>query len=194
MAGNLKLYLGAEAINHYAVFLREVGTPLFPRGTLLWVARLVLLAMVGIHMASAARLTVMAQAARPVGYTRVENVRSTYASRTMRWGGLLILLFVIYHLLHLTFGWVHPSFREGDVYHNVVAGFRVPLVAAFYVLANVALGMHLAHGLWSMFQTLGLSSPRFNPWRRTFANAFAAIVTIGNVSFPIAVLLGLVSE
>jgi succinate dehydrogenase / fumarate reductase cytochrome b subunit len=106
----------------------------------------------------------------------------------MRWGGVIILLFVIYHLLHLTFGTVHSNFIPGDVYHNVVAGFQNPLVSAFYIIANIALGFHLYHGLWSMFQSLGWNHPTFNKWRRNFATAFAIIITLGNISMPIAVL------
>ena len=110
----------------------------------------------------------------------------------MRWGGVIVLLFVIYHLLHFTWGTIHPSFVPGDVYHNVVAGFQVWWVAVIYIAGQVALGFHLFHGLWSMFQSLGLNHPRFNRWRDGFAHAFAWIITLGNISFPLAVLGGLV--
>jgi len=114
------------------------------------------------------------------------------ASRTIRWGGVLILIFLVYHILHFTLGTVHPAFVEGDPYHNVVAGFQIWWVSAIYIVANLALGLHLYHGLWSMFQTLGLNTPKFNAWRRNFATAFAAIITAANVSFPLAVMLGFI--
>src|SRR5262249_55037272 len=130
--------------------------------------------------------------ARPAAYARRDVVQASYASRTLRWGGVIILLFVIYHLLDLTFGATHPSFAEGDVYHNVVASFRRWWVSGFYIVAQVALGLHLYHGLWSLFQSLGWNHPRFNRWRSGFAHAFAWIITLGNISFPLAVLTGLV--
>ena len=193
MVGNLKLYEGPEVLNAYARFLRTVGTPAVPPSGLLWIARSVLLVAVVLHVWASWQVTRMSRAARPSAYDRRAVVQASYASRTMRWGGVIILLFVVYHLLDLTFGKLNPSFREGDVYHNVVASFSVWWVAAFYVVAQVALGFHLYHGLWSLFQSLGWSHPRFNRWRRGFATAFAWIITLGNVSFPLAVLSGLIS-
>jgi succinate dehydrogenase / fumarate reductase cytochrome b subunit len=193
MLGNLKLYLGAEAINHYGEWLREIGEPALPHGVALWIARLVLLGAVILHIHAATALTLMNKRARPIGYKKLDSVADRYAAHTMRWGGVIILLFVIYHLLHLTFGSVHPDFIPGDVYHNLVAGFRVWWVSAFYIVANLMLGLHLYHGLWSMFQSMGWNHPRFNSWRRIFATAFAVIITLGNISFPIAVLSGAVS-
>jgi succinate dehydrogenase / fumarate reductase cytochrome b subunit len=110
----------------------------------------------------------------------------------MRWGGVIILLFVIYHLMHFTFGTAHPDFVPGDVYHNFVAGFRVPLASGCYVAAMLALGLHLYHGVWSMLRTLGLSHPRYVRASKAAALAFAAVITVGNVSFPVAVLAGVV--
>jgi succinate dehydrogenase / fumarate reductase cytochrome b subunit len=192
LAGNLKLYLGPEAYNGYARFLRTMGEPAVPPGLLLWAFRLVLLAAVVLHIWAAWQLALIARAARPVPYATASRNHTTYASRTMRWGGVIILLFVIYHLLHLTWGTLHPSFVPGDVYHNVVAGFQVWWVALAYIVAQAALGLHLYHGLWSLFQTLGWNHPRFNLWRNGFAHAFAWIVTAGNISLPVAVLSGLV--
>jgi succinate dehydrogenase / fumarate reductase, cytochrome b subunit len=193
MLGNLKLYMGPRAINDYAAFLRSAGAPELPPGALLWTVRLVLLAAVGLHMGAAWQVSRASWAARPHAYAVRPRIHTTYASRTMRWGGVIILLFVIYHLLHLTWGTLHPSFVPGDVYHNVVSGFQVWWVALFYVAAQVALGFHLYHGLWSLFQSLGGNHPRFNRWRNGFAHAFAWIVTLGNVSFPLAVLAGVVT-
>jgi succinate dehydrogenase / fumarate reductase cytochrome b subunit len=192
LVGNLKLYLGPEAINTYADFLRRAGEPVLPAGTLLWSVRLLLILCVALHVDAAWRLTRLSRAARPRPYLSRTRIHTAYASRTMRWGGVIILLFVIYHLLHFTWGTVHPSFVPGDVYHNVVTGFQVWWVAAFYVAAQVALGFHLYHGLWSLFQSLGWNHPRFNLWRDGFAHAFAWAITLGNVSFPLAVLGGLV--
>lgn len=194
MAGNLKMYLGPEAYNHYAEGLRELGAPFFPHGALLWVARIVLLAALAAHVMAAVQVTLQSRSARRVGYVRQVFQQTDYAARTMRWGGVLILLFVVYHLLHLTVGAraVHPEFVSGDVYSNVVTGFSHPLVAGAYVLANLALGFHLFHGLWSLFQTLGWNHPRYNSWRRGFAAFFSFVVSAGNISFPLAVLAGVV--
>jgi len=198
MLGNLKLYLpahpdGSIPINVYGAFLRHMGEPLVPAYTLLGIARLVLLAAVVLHVWAAWAVTQASRAARPVPYQKREVVQATYAARTMRWGGVIILLFVLYHLAHLTFGWVGPSFVEGDVRHNLIAGFRVWWISAFYMVAQVALGFHLYHGLWSLFQSLGWNHPRYNAWRRGFAIVFAWVVTVGNLSFPVAVLTGLVA-
>ena len=187
LAGNLTVYLGPEALNGYAVFLRQ-----FLHGAGLWVARAVLLLSVILHIWSATSLTLSSRAARPVGYRERQWTESTYASRTMRWSGVIILFFVIYHLLHFTFGTVHPSFVEGDVYHNFVTGFQSVPVSIAYIIAMIFLGLHLRHGVWSMFQTLGVSHPRYIRWAHVGAWIFALIVVVGNCSFPIAVLAGLV--
>jgi succinate dehydrogenase / fumarate reductase cytochrome b subunit len=206
MIGNFHLYEGAHwvavdgkkvlvpYINEYGTFLRQVGAPAIPPHIALWIARLVLLAAVVLHMWAAWQVTMLNRAARPQRYVQRQTVHTSYASRTMRWGGVIILLFVVYHILHFTTGTLHPSFVEGDVYHNVVAGFqpRYWYVALFYIVAQVALGFHLYHGLWSMFQSLGWNHPRFNLWRDGFAHAFAWIITLGNISFPLAVLTGIV--
>jgi succinate dehydrogenase / fumarate reductase cytochrome b subunit len=187
MAGNMTVYLGREAMNGYAVFLRQ-----FLHGAGLWIARGGLLAAVILHIWSATSLTLSSRAARPVGYRERQWAESTYASRTMRWSGVIILLFVIYHLLHFTFGTAHPSFVEGDVYHNFVTGFQSVPASVVYIVAMIFLGLHLRHGVWSMFQTLGVSHPRYIRWAHVAAWIFAVVVIVGNCSFPIAVLAGLV--
>lgn len=192
LLGNLKLYLGPEQLDHYAEGLRELGAPFFPRGQLLWIARVGLLAAVAVHIHAAVTLTLLNRRARPTRYAKVASQASTYASRTMSWGGVIIALFVVYHLMHLTFGNVHPDFQPGAVYHNVVVGFQNPWVSAFYVAAQIALGFHLYHGLWSLFQTLGWNGPRINVFRRRLAVALAVAICAGNISFPIAVLTGAV--
>jgi len=195
MLGNLKLYQGADKLNAYAEWLREVGSPALPHGGALWIARIALLAMVVLHVVAAAQVAYAKLRARPVAYADTERLQSSYASRTMIWGGGIILLFVVYHLAHLTWGpkWVHDSFIPGDAYHNVVAGFRVWWISAIYIAAQVALGLHLYHGLWSLFQTMGWNHDRYNALRRRFAVVCAAAVSLGNISFPIAVLIGWVA-
>jgi succinate dehydrogenase / fumarate reductase, cytochrome b subunit len=192
MAGNLKIFFGAEALNHYAEWLRELGAPILPHTAALWLTRILLIVAVVFHIHSAYALTIMNAKARPIAYDDRDFVKGTYAARTMRWGGVIILLFVIYHLLHLTTGDAHHDFVPGDVYHNVVTGFQVWWVAAVYILANLALGLHLFHGLWAMFSSLGMTNPRFESWRRNFASAFAIVITAANISFPLSVLTGFV--
>ncbi len=186
MIGNLLVYLGPEALNGYAVFLRE-----FLHGAGLWVARAVLLAAVILHIWSATSLTLASRRARPVAYAEQEWKESTYASRTMRWSGVILFAFVVYHLMHFTFGNAHPTFIEGDVYHNFIAGFRSVPVSVVYIVAMIFLGLHLRHGVWSMFQTLGVSHPRHIAMAKTGAWIFAAIIVLGNISFPLAVLAGI---
>ncbi|MEE8277289.1 MAG: succinate dehydrogenase cytochrome b subunit [Thermoanaerobaculia bacterium] len=195
MLGNLKLYLGPDAINHYAEWLREVGSPLFPHAGLLWMARIGLLVAVVVHIVAATQLTLQNRRARPQSYHRRQIVQATYASRTMRWGGVIIALFVFYHLAHFTWGWswAHPDFVRGNVYHNLVSGFRVWWVSGFYIAAQVVLGLHLYHGLWSMFQSLGWQASKPKDWRRLFAQVFAWVITVGNLSFPVSVLIGIVN-
>jgi succinate dehydrogenase / fumarate reductase cytochrome b subunit len=185
MTGNLLLYLGPEAINAYGEMLQS-------KPAVVWAARAVLLGSVLLHIWAAATLTLANLSARPVGYRKTAYEASTYASRTMRWGGPLLALFIVYHLLHFTVGSVHPDFVRGDVYHNVVIGFQNPLVAFFYALSMVALSLHLFHGITSMLQTVGLSHPRYNGLRSMIGTAYAAIVTVGNLSFPLSVYFGLV--
>jgi len=198
MVGNLKVFQGAESFNAYAGFLRDVGYPLVPHGALLWVARLALLAAVGLHIHAATSLVLLARRARPEPYDLRRVVQLDYAARTMRWGGVLIFLYVVYHLLHLTWGTVHPDFMPADAaghhaYHNLVAGLANPLVAGVYILANLVLGFHLYHGLWSLFQSLGWNHPRYNRWRRAFAVVFAVVVSLGFLTVPVAVLSGIVT-
>lgn len=186
MLGNLQIYLGAERLNHYSEALRRLPV-------LVWATRLVLLFCVAVHTVAAVQLFLANRRARPVRYAVVRYRAADYAARTMVWSGPIVLAFVGYHLAHLTLGSVHPSFVAEDVYHNVVAGFRVWPVAAFYIAANVMLAYHLYHGLWSLFQSVGASHPAYDRARRTFAAAAAVVIGAGNVSIPLAVLAGVVS-
>jgi succinate dehydrogenase / fumarate reductase, cytochrome b subunit len=192
--GNLKVYLGAEDFNHYGEFLREILVPLLPRTVFLWLVRPLLIVAFVLHIHAAYGLTMMNRRASGPGYVQSRDWQAANAaSRSMRWTGIIILLFVIFHLADLTWGTVNPDFVRGDVYRNLVASFSRPPVAIIYVVANVALGIHLFHGAWSMFQSLGLNNPRWNTWRRSFALGFAALITAMNVMFPISVMTGLVS-
>jgi succinate dehydrogenase / fumarate reductase, cytochrome b subunit len=187
LVGNLLLYRGPEAINAYAEGLRHLGG-------LLWAARGILLLSVLAHIWAAVSLTKANIKARPVAYAQRKDQAATYASRTMVWSGPILALFIVYHLMHFTFGNVHPSFVPGDVYNNVVHGFQVPWVSGFYIVAMLALGLHLYHGAYSMFQSVGANHPQINARRRTFATLFAVVIVVGNISFPIAVMAGLVQE
>jgi len=187
MSGNLLLFVGPDALNEYGRWLRTLL-----HGAGLWIARAVLLVAVVLHVWSAWALTRAAHAARPVAYKQLTPDASTYASRTMRWGGVILLAFIIYHLMHFTFGNVHPDFVEGDVYHNMVTGFRVWPASLFYIVAMILLGFHLRHGVWSMLHTLGLSHPRHRALARQAALVIALVVSLGFIACPVAVLLGLV--
>jgi succinate dehydrogenase / fumarate reductase, cytochrome b subunit len=194
MVGNLKVFQGREAFNHYAEGLRTFGQPFFGDGQLLWIIRIVLLVALLVHVTAAFQLTRRARAARAVGYRKYDNdMAFSFASRTMVWGGVIILLFVIYHLLHLTTGDAHPDFIHGDAYHNFVVGFSSVPVSLAYIAAMIPLGFHLYHGFWSMLQTLGVNNPTFNRFRRPTAATLAIIVVLGNISFPVAVLAGIVA-
>lgn len=190
MVGNLKLYFGAESLDAYSHWLRDVGEPALPREALLWTVRVVLVAALFAHLWAAYTLTLINRRARPSAYrSKRDYVAADFASRTMRWTGIIVLLFVVFHLFDLTWGPANPDFVSGDPYRNIVASFeRIP-VALFYVAANLALGVHLYHGAWSLFQSMGW----VRPWRRQFAIAFTAIVVAGNVSFPLAVVFGVVN-
>jgi succinate dehydrogenase / fumarate reductase cytochrome b subunit len=189
MIGNLQVYLGPEALNHYGELLRELV-----HGSFIWVFRAVMLTAVVLHVWAATATTLGSWKARPIGYRRRQTyTESTYASRTMRWGGAILLIFIIYHILHFTTGQLHNDFVPGDVYHNVVAGFSVWWVSAFYIFAMIVLGFHLWHGVWSMLQTLGLSHPSYNGLRTVIAWLVTLAVVLGNISIPVAVLTGLVS-
>lgn len=191
--GNLKIFVGPGEINAYSRFLREVGRPALSYGELLWIVRIVLLACVILHVTAAVQLTRMSWAARPVGYKRKRDLETTFASRVMRWSGVLLVVFIVFHLLHLTLGGV--GFKPGEfqhlaVYENVLAAFSVRAIAVFYVVAMAALCLHLDHGIWSMLQTLGWSNARNERDLKIISRAIAILVFVGFSSVPIAVLAG----
>ena len=185
MVGNLQVFLGPDALNAYGEFLRHVL-----HGAGLWIARSILLVSVVLHIWAAISLTRESKAAKPEGYKVQKWRESTYASRTMMFSGPILFLFIIYHLLHFTIGTVHPDFIAGDVYHNFTVGFRVGYVTAFYVVAMLALGLHMNHGIWSMLQTLGLSHPRWNIYRKMVSYGITTVVVAGNIVMPVAVFAG----
>jgi succinate dehydrogenase / fumarate reductase cytochrome b subunit len=194
MLGNLKIFLGAETIDTYAVYLRTMGEPLFPYSGLLWVVRVGLLACVALHITAAVQLTRMNWVARPRDYDTKQSIATTYAARTMRWSGVILVLFIIYHLLHLTAGAVgfqSGEFRHLSVYHNVVAGFSVWYVALFYIVAMACLCLHLDHGIWSLLQTLGWNNARTTRPLQALSRGVALVVYVGFISVPVAVLAGL---
>jgi succinate dehydrogenase / fumarate reductase cytochrome b subunit len=193
LIGNLKVYIGPEEIDHYGEFLRELLVPLLPRTVALWLLRFVLIAALALHLHAAYTLTLINRRARPDRYQSPRDyIAANFASRTMRWTGIIVLLFLFYHLADLTWGWFNPDFVRGAVYHNLDESLSQIPVAILYIVANIALGIHLFHGVWSLFQSMGWNNPRFNSWRRGIATAIATLIVVGNCSFPIAVQAGIV--
>lgn len=185
MAGNLQVFLGADVFNSYAHKLQSLGP-------LLWIARIGLFVMAVLHIVSALQLTARARAARPQDYAVRTSQVSTWASRTMRVGGIILALFLIYHILHFTTGTLHPAFSRGGAYGNVVLGFERVWVAIFYIVAMSFFGLHLYHGVWAAFRTLGVAKPNPMPLERKLALGLAVITWAGFIAVPIGVLLGLV--
>jgi succinate dehydrogenase / fumarate reductase cytochrome b subunit len=195
MIGNLKIFVGAEAFDHYAHWLRTIGVPLLPEDWYLWIQRGGLTAAVLAHIAAATILARRARKARPVRYAHRPRVQGSYAARTMRWGGVIILLFVVYHILDLTTGTVNPVGDRQHPYANVVADFAPGrwYVTLCYALAIVAIGFHLRHGIFSALRTLGQQTPRGERTARAVALVLSLVLVAGYLSVPLAVLTGLVS-
>src|SRR6201997_4764369 len=187
LAGNLQVFEGPAKLNAYSKAVNEVGE-------LLWPVRIVLLLCVTLHIIATVQLALLKKRARPIGYSAKKAIASSYASRTMYWSGPIVLAFVIFHLLHLTAGYIHPgvAFIEGDVYHNVVSGFQVWWVSVWYIFSMILLGLHLRHGLWSMFQSVGYNHPRHTPILKKSAFMIAVLIVLGYISIPISVLAGFV--
>ena len=184
MVGNLQVFQGAERLNAYGHLLHG------PLNELVWGARVALLLALVLHVVAASQLTIRNRAARPVEYTRRTPQVSTFASRTLRWGGVLLLAFIVYHLLDLTIGKVNPAFQEGDVYANLLGSLQRPLIAGFYIVAMGALALHLYHGAWSSLRTLGVAQASASPLKRRAALAVAIIIAAGFAVVPLAVILG----
>lgn len=195
MLGNMKVFFGPEEINAYGESLRDLGGHLVPRTHLLWIMRIGLTIAFAIHIHAAYSLTrTNLQARGRVRYdVPREYLAANYASRTMRYSGVIVILFVVFHLADLTWGNANPDFVRGNPYANMIASFeRVP-VAIAYIVANLALGLHILHGVWSLFQSIGANNAVYNRWRRYLAWGFTAVIVLGNLSFPIAVQFGIIS-
>jgi succinate dehydrogenase / fumarate reductase, cytochrome b subunit len=194
LLGNLQIYSpDRNQINRYAAFLHDPSL-----AVLLWSVRTLLLAAVLLHILAAWQLWNLKRAARPVGYVKKDDVPAAYAARTMLWSGPIIAAFVVFHVLHLTVGSVFPLEELGpnqpNVRANLIGGFQHPAVAAFYIVAMLLLCLHLYHGLWSMFQSVGLSHPRFTPGLKRAAAIVAVVIAAGNISIPVAVLAGFLAN
>jgi succinate dehydrogenase / fumarate reductase, cytochrome b subunit len=186
MLGNLQIYEGREKLDAYGHFLHSVPE-------ILWTVRIVLLISVTLHIVTTIQLALLKTEARPIAYVKKDNSHSSYASRTMYWSGPIIAAFIVYHILHLTLGVAQPSvYVQGAVYDNVVYGFQNYAISGFYILSMALLCIHLYHGAWSMFQSVGINHPRYTPLLRKFAAVMALIIFIGNVSIPVAVMIGVV--
>ena len=185
--GNLLVFRGPDAINTYSRFLK--GT-----GELLWTLRVILIVAVILHVIAALQLTRQSRAARPIGYERHKPQVATLASRTMRWGGALLLVFIVLHILHFTTGTIRPEgvFSKEDVYANIVLSFRIWWVSLFYILSMVALGLHLFHGAWSSVRSIGVSPPSPQPLHHKISIVIAILVWAAFTAIPVVVLLGIV--
>ena len=203
MIGNLHLYEGPLEIHEYAETLRNLGTDIIPRTWLLWGVRLLLIAAFAVHVHSAYSLKEVSRKSNTRSnfadgnkkYASSQDfVAANYASRTMRWTGPIVLLYLFFHLADLTWGWFSKDWVLGDPYNNIVVSMGNIGVALIYVVANIALAIHIYHGTWSLFQSLGINSPKINKARRSIAKGLAGIILIGNLSFPIAVTTGLIDQ
>lgn len=187
MSGNFLMFKGQDAMHHYAQFLRT-SMPL------LWAVRIGLMAAVVFHVLSAYQLTMRSRAARVDDYVVRKPQVTTFAAKTIRLGGILLLVFIVYHILHMTLGLVHPQFTHLDPYNNLRIGLRNPFVAGFYILAMAALGLHLYHGTWAAMRTLSVAPASQHPLKRRLALVVAIVVAVGFTIIPVAVLLGAFQE
>ncbi|SFF37684.1 succinate dehydrogenase subunit C [Blastococcus tunisiensis] len=192
VVGNLKAFSGREAFNSYSGWIRTVGNPAVPGETTLWIIRIVLLVAVVAHVWAAVSLWRQAKRARPEGYVTKKSAAQSYASRTMRWGGVIVLAFIIFHILDLTLGTVNAEGFDSTPYDRLVASFSNPVVTAFYAISVILLGMHLRHGIWSATQTLGQSNRRRETTVNLFALGFATVLTLGFLLVPFSVLFNII--
>jgi succinate dehydrogenase / fumarate reductase cytochrome b subunit len=192
MIGNLHAFQGAQAYNDYATWLRTFGEPALPKRTILTAIEIVLTVSVVAHMWAAFSLWYRARQARPQRYVTKKPLAQSYASRTMRWGGVIVLAFIVYHLLDMTTGTVNLAADRSEPFDRLVASFTNPWVTAFYVIALVLLGMHLRHGIWSATQTLGQSNKRRERTVNAFAIGFSTLLIAGFLVVPLAIAIGAV--
>lgn len=198
MLGNLKTFTGVDEetsmhkLDLYALFLRQMGEQMVGHGTVLWVTRVVLLLAIITHVSLVINLSAINKRARPVGYDKFNHKSATFASRSMLYSGMFISLFIIYHILHLTIGSLHPNFIEGQVFHNITTTFNSGINTAVYTIAVAFLGIHLYHGVWSLFQTLGLNNSHYNNLFQKLALLSGIGVFIGFAAVPVSIFLSLV--
>jgi succinate dehydrogenase / fumarate reductase, cytochrome b subunit len=193
MLGNLKIFYGPTDFNSYAAWLRTIGEPVLHSSWYLWIQRVVLLAAVLLHITAAAQLSRRDVAARPIKYSHGQRAQATFATRTMRWGGVILALFIIFHILDLTVGTVNPDFEKDEPYHNVVASFTTWWINIIYIVAMLMLALHINHGFWSASQTLGYNSPRRDKALKVTGTVLAVVLAVGFLAVPIGVMTGLVS-
>ncbi|HEY0690027.1 MAG TPA: succinate dehydrogenase cytochrome b subunit [Kribbella sp.] len=193
MLGNLKIFFGPHDFDSYAAWLRTIGEPLLHYAWFLWIQRAVLLVVVVLHIVCAAQLSKRDLAARPTRYAHGQRAKASFATRTMRWGGIILALFIVWHLLDLTVGVTNPDFAAGRPYHNVVVDFQVWWINIIYIVAVLMVGLHINHGFWSASQTLGLNRPARDRAIRTVGTTLAVTITVGFLAVPIGVMTGLVS-
>ncbi|MFI5953631.1 succinate dehydrogenase cytochrome b subunit [Cryptosporangium sp. NPDC051539] len=193
MLGNLKIFFGPHEFDSYAGWLRTIGSPVLHHSWFLWIQRVVLLVAVVLHVTAAAQLSRRDLKARPTKYVHGQRRQATFATRTMRWGGVILALFIVWHILDLTVGVANPSFEEGHPYHNVVADFQVWWINVIYLVAMVMVGLHINHGFRSAARTLGIARPARTAAIRVTGIVLALAITIGFSALPIGVMTGLVS-
>ncbi|WP_027943947.1 succinate dehydrogenase cytochrome b subunit [Amycolatopsis taiwanensis] len=193
MLGNLKIFFGSADFDRYGAWLRTIGEPVLHDSWYLWIQRTVLLIAVALHIAAAAQLSLRDRRARPVGYAHGQRPKATFATRTMRYGGTILALFIVWHLLDLTVGVVHPGFDPNSPYRNVVQNFQVWWLNLIYIVAVVLLGIHINHGFWSASQTLGINRPARDKAIKAIGSTLAVAITVGFVLVPVGVMIGLVN-
>jgi succinate dehydrogenase / fumarate reductase, cytochrome b subunit len=192
MAGNLKVFFGPDDFNHYASWLRTIGEPVLHSSWYLWIQRAALIVGLVLHITAAVQLSKRDNRARPVRYVHGQRPQATFATRTMRWGGVILALFIVWHILDLTLGVTNQDYRVDQPYHNITADFQVWWVNVIYIVALLMLGLHINHGFWSAAQTLGITSPARDKMLKTIGSILAVVITGGFVMVPLGVMTGLV--
>ena len=191
--GNLKIFVGRADFDHYAGWLRTIGEPVLHNTWYLWIQRVVLLVVLVAHITAAAQLSKRDVQARPIKYSHGQRARATFATRTMRWGGVILLIFIIWHILDLTVGATNPDFEKNRPYHNVVADFQVWWINIIYIVGMIAVGFHINHGFWSASQTLGYNSLKRDRGLKILGTTLAVVIAAGFIAVPVGVMTGLVS-
>jgi succinate dehydrogenase / fumarate reductase cytochrome b subunit len=192
MAGNLKIFFGPDDFNHYASWLRMIGEPVLHSSWFLWIQRTALILGLVLHITAAAQLSKRDIRARPARYVHSQRPQATFATRTMRWGGVILALFIVWHILDLTLGVTNQDYRVDQPYHNITADFQVWWVNVIYIVALLMLGLHINHGFWSASRTLGITSPGRDRALKTTGSVLAVVITAGFIMVPLGVMTGLV--